>query len=107
MFVLLNPVGPLGPGPGPTVGRKVGRSDGRTVGRSDGRTDGWSNGRTDGRPEWSPVHLTSLVGFAGDALFNIDVGIFEVWDPSNQLRAEISFNLLQKVLEMVAYELAN
>jgi hypothetical protein len=46
-FDILDPVGPMGPGPGPMVGR----SDARTVGRSDGRTDGRSDGRTVGRTD--------------------------------------------------------
>jgi len=37
LFVFLHPVGPLSPGPGPTVRR----SDGHMVGRLDGGTASW------------------------------------------------------------------
>jgi hypothetical protein len=39
--------------------------------------------------------------------FNFDSVFFEVWDPSNQLRAELCLNLLLGLLKMVAYELGN
>jgi hypothetical protein len=34
-----------------------------------------------------------LVGFYWDVLLKFDPGMFEVWDASNQLRAELSLNL--------------
>jgi hypothetical protein len=54
--------------------------------------------------------LASLAGldyFSGDVFFNFDPGIFEVWDPSNQLRAELSFTSLLDVLTNVAYAFEN
>jgi hypothetical protein len=47
----MDPVGPMGPGPRPTVGRTGGRTDLRTEGRASGGTDrptdGWTDGHTD------------------------------------------------------------
>jgi hypothetical protein len=48
-----------------------------------------------------------LIVFSGDVFFNFDPGPFEVWDPSNQLRAEIPFNLPQELLKLVAYDVDN
>ena len=36
---------------------------------------------------------------------NIDYGVFEAWDASNQLRVELSLNVGQKLLEMVLWTL--
>jgi hypothetical protein len=46
------------------------------------------------------------IGFSG-MFFNFDPAIFEVCDPSNQLQAELSLNLPQELLKMVAYGLKN
>jgi hypothetical protein len=46
-------------------------------------------------------------GFSGDVFLNIDPGIFQVWDPSNQLQADMSSNLPLKLLKKVACELEN
>jgi hypothetical protein len=48
-----------------------------------------------------------LIGFSGDVFFNIYPVLCEVWDPSNQLRAECSFKLPLKLLKMVAYDVKN
>jgi hypothetical protein len=48
-----------------------------------------------------------LDGFPGNALFNIDPGLFEAWDPSNQLWAEFSSNLPLELLKMVEWDLEN
>ena len=36
--------------------------------------------------------------------FNFDSGIFQVWDPSKQLRAEVSLNMLKEFLNVVEYD---
>ena len=48
-----------------------------------------------------------LVSFSGDVCLNIDSRIFDFWDPSNQLRAELSLNLPSTLLKMVAYGMEN
>jgi hypothetical protein len=45
-----------------------------------------------------------LVGFSVDALFNFDPGAFDVWGFSNQVRADLSFNLPLKLLKNVDYD---
>jgi hypothetical protein len=46
-----------------------------------------------------------FICFSGDVFLTIGSDRFEVWDPSNQLRAEICLNLPQDLLKMAAYEL--
>ena len=49
-----------------------------------------------------------LVRFARDVSFNFHLGVFEVWNPSNQLRPDLSLHLLFRWLyfngNMAAYE---
>ena len=45
--------------------------------------------------------------FSGDAPLDLDCGLCEGWEPSNQVRAEFSFNLLLKFFKNVAYDLEN
>jgi hypothetical protein len=49
----------------------------------------------------------SLNGFSGDVFLNIDPGLFEVWESSNQLRAELSLNLPFISLKMAECEVDN
>jgi hypothetical protein len=64
LFVFTHPVGTVGLGPRPTVGR-TDRTDGRTHGQTDGRTDGWIDGRTgrkDRRGLNQVLHKPSISG---------------------------------------------
>ena len=67
-----------------------------------GKRCGWRLARREGN--------TAVVIFSWlfwGCFFNIDSGLFEVWDPYNQRRAELSLNLLLDLLNMVAYDLEN
>ena len=53
------------------------------------------------------VRAYCLNGFSGDVFLNFDSVFFELWDPSDELRAELSFNLPLIFLRMVEGELEN
>jgi hypothetical protein len=58
-------------------------------------------------PDAANNHWGSLDGFSGDVCLNFDTSLFEVWDPSNQLCAELSFKLLYEICRIVEYDAEN